>query len=69
MACLKRQQMGYCHHHQCQHSHETEQGYECVDVVEGYCEVGSNCIRVCEFSFPDIMDGAVSQVFKEKYGV
>jgi hypothetical protein len=32
----------------CPHS---ESGYECVDIVSGFCEAGEDCINYCEFSW------------------
>ena len=26
-------------------------GYECVELIEGFCEVGHNCLTKCNHSF------------------
>jgi len=60
MACKKRQQTGTCAHHQCEFSYETEHGYDCVTVVEGFCEVGADCMLSCPYSYrsPEQIDKA-----------
>ena len=51
MACTKRQQTGTCTHHQCPVPYWTEHGFECVDIIDGTCEVGEDCIPQCPYSY------------------
>lgn len=51
MACTRREKTGQCSHHQCAFKDSTLEGYECVDLVEGYCEVGADCVRECPHSW------------------
>lgn len=51
MACSKKQAVGFCGHPQCPFPHETEHGYECVDIISGFCEVGEDCLSKCSFSW------------------
>jgi len=53
MACEKRQRTGSCMHFQCPFSELTTHGYECVEVVDGYCEVGDGCYPGCNFSWDE----------------
>ena len=50
--CIRKQKVGYCGHPQCPHPDKTEHGYECVDIVDNYCEVGEDCVPECPYSFP-----------------
>lgn len=49
MACERKKQQGHCNHFQCQYPEAS--GYECVDIMGDYCEVGEGCINDCKFSF------------------
>jgi hypothetical protein len=64
MACIRRQVIGSCTHHQCEFPNES--GFECIDLIEedgiapgddrgyelvGKCEVGFNCVKACQFSY------------------
>lgn len=51
MACIKRQRLGYCEHFQCPYPTETEHGYECLDLVGTFCEVGKDCLPKCPHSW------------------
>lgn len=51
MACDKRQRTGHCGHHQCEFKYETDHGYECVEIVGGFCEAGDNCLKQCPYSY------------------
>jgi hypothetical protein len=44
MACTRREKTGNCGHFQCPHQDETPHGYQCVDVIAGYCECGAECM-------------------------
>lgn len=65
MACQRRQETGTCSHHQCEFSYDTGHGYECVMVIDGFCEVGEDCLLVCPYSFrmPEQIDKA-TKAFK-----
>lgn len=43
MACERRKRQGWCSHHLCEHSEE------CVDIIDGICEVGDTCDIKCEW--------------------
>ena len=51
MACEKRRRTGSCSHHQCEFKDQTEDGYQCVSVIGGFCEMGEDCIKECSHSF------------------
>lgn len=51
MACSKRERTGCCKHYQCPHSDKTDHGYDCVEVVGDFCEVGEGCYQPCELSW------------------
>ena len=51
MACAKREKTGSCSHHQCEFAAFTYHGYECVEVVDNYCEAGKGCWPVCPYSW------------------
>lgn len=51
MACEKRTKTGSCGHFQCPYANETEHGYDCVDVREGFCELGEDCLAKCPHSW------------------
>lgn len=57
MACIKKENTGYCSHAQCPFSHATSHGYECIDIdlYEGelFCEIGDGCLEECTYSFRD----------------
>ena len=53
MACEKRQNTGSCSHYICPYLDKTEHGYECVDIIDGFCEVGLGCYQKCEYSWQD----------------
>lgn len=67
MACSKREQTCSCEHHQCEFP-DTSQ-YECVEIVDGYCEIGFECDRRCPYSFQteDKLKAAIG-AFTRKYG-
>lgn len=67
MACDQRRSLGYCPHYQCPYKDETEHGYECVEVVDIYCECGDGCLEKCEYSFPPEKMDEVTKIFAEKY--
>lgn len=71
MACRLRERTGVCLHHQCEFSDQTEHGYECVDVVGAWCEVGDGCLEECPYSWPEsdteITNKAV-RAFEDRYG-
>ena len=50
MACESRRKTGHCPHSQC--PHPLESGYDCVDIIAGYCECGDGCYKGCQFSWP-----------------
>lgn len=52
MGCPAKERNGKCNHHQCPHPNETSHAYECVDIVNGFCEVGDDCLPKCSFSWP-----------------
>jgi hypothetical protein len=41
MACRTREETGTCNHRQCPLPYLS--GYNCVEIVAGYCEVGEDC--------------------------
>lgn len=47
MACEQRLRTGHCAHHQCAFRTETDHGYECVELAEGFCECGEDCLEQC----------------------
>jgi hypothetical protein len=51
LACQTRERTGRCTHAQCPHSTETAHGYECIDIVNGFCEVGDGCLPKCQYSW------------------
>jgi len=67
MACKKRKKLGYCGHDQCPYPNQT--GYECVEVVDGYCEAGYDCYPLCPHSYkadsPE--EAAAYAAFETKY--
>jgi len=69
MACEKRRELGYCGHYQCPHPDKTDHGYECVEIVDGFCEVGYNCYPACPHSYradsPE--EAAAYAAFETKY--
>jgi len=51
MGCDKRERGEPCPHSICPYPDMTDHGYECVDIIEGFCEVGEDCYPECEFSW------------------
>jgi len=51
VVCNIRRLYGDCDHYQCEFSHLTKHGYNCVEFYSGECEAGNNCIEKCEHSF------------------
>lgn len=49
MACIRKENTGKCYHFQCEYS--AESGVECVDIVQGFCEIGDGCVPECFFSW------------------
>ena len=49
MACYQKEKTGSCCHRQCPYPNDS--GYECVDIAEGFCEVGDGCVSLCPFSW------------------
>lgn len=68
MACHKRQTTGSCSHDQCPFPTETEHGYECVEIQDGYCEVGLDCLSTCQFSWPEEKKHIVRETFERAFG-
>ena len=69
MACRQREKLGYCSHFQCPYSSETEHGYECVELVKSFCEVGEDCIPKCPHSWSsqDVQRSSeATQAFEEE---
>ncbi len=67
MACQTREKTGTCSHHQCQFSDQTREGYECVDVIDNFCEIGLNCVKECPYSYEQDEETKVTQIFKVHY--
>lgn len=53
MACQRRKKLGHCSHHQCEFTDYTDHGYECVEVIKEYCEMGSGCYEKCQYSWKE----------------
>lgn len=56
--------------HRCEFSDETEHGYEGVDVVGVWCEVGDGCLRKCPYSWPaddKATTAKAVRAFKDKF--
>lgn len=51
MACERRERTGSCGHYQC--PFEAESGYQCVDVIAGFCEIGEGCVQRCPYAWKD----------------
>jgi hypothetical protein len=51
MACERRIRYGFCNHDQCPFPYDTQHGYECIDIFDGQCECGADCLPQCKFSF------------------
>lgn len=54
-----------CLHAQCPYPQES--GYDCVEVVAGYCEIGENCVKQCQFSYKKNKTQFAIKAFEEKY--
>jgi hypothetical protein len=69
MACIKREKNGVCSHTQCHFSDLS--GYECVDIADGFCENGENCLEECPFSFkPETPEAKAAKLaFEKKYPI
>lgn len=67
MACAKRKQTGDCLHNQC--PYPAHSGYECVEIIDHFCEVGTTCpTRDCPFAISnDRLDDA-NKTFARYYG-
>ena len=65
MACDQRKVLGYCNHYQCPYSDQTRLGYECVDIIEDFCECGDGCIPECEYSFDPAWQNEVTKQFNK----
>jgi hypothetical protein len=51
MSCNRRMNTGTCSHYQCPFSEQTLHGYHCVDVIDGFCEVGKGCLPECSHAW------------------
>lgn len=67
MACDRRIAIGTCDHYQCPYKDQTTHGYECVDVIEEFCECGDGCIEECPYSFAPEFQEYVTQLFSRRY--
>lgn len=66
MACEKREREGSCNHSQCPFPDKS--GYECVEIVGGYCEVGLGCVKECPYSYQGKRKNKfATQAFEAKY--
>lgn len=54
-----------CHHSQCPFPEQS--GYNCVEIVGGYCEIGQNCVKQCQFSYSKRKTVHAIEAFKQKY--
>ena len=55
MACEFREMTGTCGHSQCPVPEQS--GYECIDIVQGFCEVGEDCVKDCPYSWSSMNKG------------
>lgn len=69
MACELRERTGKCRHSQCPFPYES--GFNCVEIVGGFCEIGEDCVERCDFSWRGTDARArrnALRAFEVKYG-
>lgn len=64
MACYLKENTGNCNHTQCPFPDISS--FECVEVVGGFCEVGLNCVKQCQFSFTQNKERHANNAFQIK---
>jgi hypothetical protein len=69
MACEKRRNTGSCVHDQCPYPYNNPYGYECIEIVNGFCEVGLDCYEPCPYSYDESRYSEATQAFACKYPI
>ena len=67
MACWEKERTGSCDHFQCPYPSETEHGFECIELIECYCEIGLDCLEKCPYSYTKEDEAKVDAAIKRKY--
>lgn len=63
MTCSRRLRIGSCQHFQCPHPGDTTHHCGCVDIIDGFCEVGFNCLRSCVYAYTEPQGVAVDLIY------
>jgi len=70
MACETRSRTGTCGHAQCPFPEHS--GYNCIEIVDGFCEAGQGCHDKCEHSWAEgdsLSATAAFEAFKRAFPV
>lgn len=67
MACSKRERTGFCTHSQCPFPEQS--GYECIEIIDNFCEIGEGCVVECEHSYTQAESEKAIAAFKAAYPI